>query len=66
MRIRLGRKAMEYKEKLEKGGEESEWAKKCQEKVKKKGESEDSKWKKQKRGFYKERQKCQWNGGKRQ
>lgn len=54
MRTRLGRRAMGYEEKLEKGGR-NKWATKCWEAVRRKEKGEDSKWEKQRRNFYRER-----------
>jgi len=60
MRTRLERRAMGYEERLEKGGG-GEWARKCWEEVKRRGEEGDSKWERQRRDFYRERG-CQRNG----
>lgn len=54
MRTRLGRRAMGYEEKLEKGGG-GEWARKCWEELKRRGRRGDSKWERQRKDFYRER-----------
>lgn len=51
---KMGRRAIRYEERLEKGGD-NRWVRKCWEEVKKKGEENGSVWEKQKKGFYKEK-----------
>jgi len=54
MRTRLGRRAMGYEEKIEKGGG-SECVKICWEEIRKRGEKELSRWETKRRDFYRER-----------
>jgi len=51
MRTRLGKRAMGYEEKLERG-EGSEWARRCWEEIKKRGEERGSRWEEQRKEFY--------------
>lgn len=64
IRTRLGRKTMGYKEKLKKGGR-NKWATKCWKTVRRREKGEDSKWEKQRRGFYRKRERgnCGMGGG---
>lgn len=50
MKTRLGRRAMGYEKKLEKRNR-SEWARKCWEELKGKGEERESKWESRKEIF---------------
>ena len=54
MRLRMGRRAVRYEEKLEEG-EGSEWTRGCWEEVKKREGKRASIWEEQRKGFYKER-----------
>lgn len=54
IRTKMGRRAIRYEERLEKGGD-NRWARKCWEVVKKRGEENGSVWEEQRKGFYKEK-----------
>lgn len=50
----MGRRAIRYEERLEKGGD-NRWARKCWEEVKKREKENGSVWEEQRKSFYKEK-----------